>query len=91
MSDELIDVCLPLFPECWTACGSCAGDDLQILEVLVNPGDLVERDAHLLLIETRKTLLEIPAPRSGVVVEVLVTPGDAPVEGMLLLRMVPTD
>lgn len=91
VSEGVIDILLPRFPECWDTCGSCAGDDLQILEVLVAPGDEVARDDHLLLIETRKTLLEIPAPRAGIVIEVLAQVGDVPVEGMPILRMVPFD
>lgn len=91
MSDDLVEIRLPRFPECWDSCGACASGDLQILEVLVQPGDVIDYDAHLVVIETSKTLLEIPSPRAGVVVEVLVSEGDIPSEGMPLLRLVPTD
>ena len=41
----------------------------------------------LIVLETGKTALDIPSPRSGRVVELFVAPGDAVVEQQLFLTL----
>jgi len=52
-----------------------------------NVGDAVARDENLIDIETDKVVLELPAPDSGVLVEVLKGNGDTVVSGELIARI----
>ncbi len=68
-------------------CGNCSSGEIIVAEVLVQPGERVERDQPVLTIESDKTALEIPATRLGVVQEVLVTAGERVGEGMPLVAL----
>lgn len=81
------NVRMPRYPECWESCGSCASGNVFILELLVQPGDHVERDDNILTLETGKVALDIPSPRAGKVLEVHVSEGDNVSEGQLLLTL----
>ena len=50
--------------------------DVEVIEVLVKPGDRVERDAPLITLETDKATMDVPATAAGVVQEVRVRKGD---------------
>ena len=50
--------------------------DVEVIEVLVKPGDRVERDAPLITLETDKATMDVPATTAGVVQEVKVRKGD---------------
>ncbi|MBT2636980.1 dihydrolipoamide acetyltransferase family protein [Bacillus sp. ISL-39] len=54
---------------------------------LVKPGDYVKADDPLVEVQTDKMTAEIPAPRSGVIKEVLLTPGQTVKVGTTLLIM----
>ena len=41
--------------------------DVPVIEVLVKDGDVVEKDATIMVLESDKATLEVPAPASGVV------------------------
>ena len=56
-------------------------DDVDVIEVLVAPGDRVELEQSLITLESDKATMEIPAPAPGVVKEVLVRLGDKVSEG----------
>ncbi len=58
-----------------------------ILELLVNIGDLVDRDDNILTLETGKVALDIPSPYAGRVLEIHVTEGDTVDEGALLVTL----
>lgn len=83
----LLEVRIPKYPECWKSCGNCGSGDISVDDVRVFPGDWVERDETLIVLETGKTALDIPSPRSGRVVELFVAPGDAVVEQQLFLTL----
>lgn len=85
----LIEVRIPIYPECWETCGSCAAGDVVIEEVLVKPGDIVQRDDNIIILETGKIALDIPTPHAGRVVEVMVAAGDEVAEGALILTLEP--
>jgi pyruvate/2-oxoglutarate dehydrogenase complex dihydrolipoamide acyltransferase (E2) component len=53
-----------------------AVDTVVVLEVLVAPGDRVSEGQSLLVVETDKAKLEVPAPFAGRVIEVAVAVGD---------------
>ena len=84
---KIVEVHLPKYPECWSSCGNCGSGLLSIDDVLVFPGDRVNRDDTLLVLETGKVALDIPSPYEGTVVEIFVTPGDDLSERMPLLTM----
>jgi dihydrolipoamide dehydrogenase len=50
--------------------------DVEVIEVLVKPGDRIERDAPLITLETDKATMDVPATAAGVVQEVKVRKGD---------------
>ena len=78
---------MPMYPECWKSCGSCASGNVFILEFLVKVGDQIERDDNILTLETGKIALDIPSPYAGRVVEIHVTEGDTVDEGALLVTL----
>src|SRR5438105_15124421 len=55
--------------------------DVPVIEVLVKPGDRVEKDAPLLTLESDKATMEIPSPAGGVVRSVEVKVGDKVSQG----------
>jgi dihydrolipoamide dehydrogenase len=50
--------------------------DVEVIEVLVKPGDRIERDAPLITLETDKATMDVPSTAAGVVREVKVRKGD---------------
>lgn len=80
-------VFMPRYPECWQSCGSCASGKVFILEILVQPGERLERDDNILTLETGKVALDIPTPYAGEVLAIHVTAGDEVPEGALLLTL----
>src|SRR2546430_1775788 len=61
--------------------------DVPIIEVLVKPGDRVEKEAPLIALESDKATMEVPAPAAGVVKEVKVKVGDKVSEGALIVLL----
>ena len=58
--------------------------DVPIVELLVAPGDAVEADQPLVVLESDKASMEIPAPEAGTVKELKVGVGDKVSEGALI-------
>lgn len=52
-------------------------DSAEIAEIMVSVGDQVEENQPLLLVESDKASVEVPAPVSGVVESILVNAGDS--------------
>lgn len=50
-------------------------ESLQVVGILVAPGDMVEVDQGIVEVETSKAMVEIPSPERGKIVEVLVEEG----------------
>jgi len=55
--------------------------DVEVIEVLVSPGDEIQENDSLLVLETDKAAMEIPAASAGVIKEVLVKVGDTVSQG----------
>lgn len=55
--------------------------DVEIIEVLIKPGDDIEMESSLITIESDKATMDIPSPNAGTIVEVMVKPGDRVSEG----------
>jgi dihydrolipoyl dehydrogenase len=50
--------------------------DVDVVEVLVKPGDRVEKESSLITLETDKATMEIPSPAAGRVKELRIKVGD---------------
>ncbi|MBF8292833.1 MAG: dihydrolipoamide dehydrogenase [Steroidobacteraceae bacterium] len=58
--------------------------DVEVIEVLVKPGDNVEPESPLITLETDKATMDVPATAAGVVQEVRVVKGDRVSKGSLI-------
>jgi len=76
MTDELIRV-----PDIGGAEGA------EVVEVLVTPGEAIDVEQSLIVVESDKASMEIPAPRAGVVGELRVAVGDMVSEGDVILMI----
>ncbi|NRA61108.1 MAG: pyruvate dehydrogenase complex dihydrolipoyllysine-residue acetyltransferase [Psychrobium sp.] len=65
------------------------GEDgqVEIIEILVNVGDVVAEEDGLITLETDKATMDVPAPFAGTVVEVKVVVGDKVGEGSLIVML----
>ncbi|WP_455218503.1 dihydrolipoyl dehydrogenase [Kaarinaea lacus] len=51
-------------------------EDVEVIEILVKPGDSIKEEDSLISVESDKATMEIPAPQAGTVKELLVKVGD---------------
>jgi len=61
--------------------------DVEVVEVLVKPGDAVTKEQSLISLESDKATMEIPAPQAGVVKELVVKLGDKVSQGSVILKL----
>jgi len=61
--------------------------DVEVIEILVKPGDRVEKEGSLVTLESDKASMEIPSPHAGVVRELRMKVGDKVAEGNVILLM----
>src|SRR5260221_213879 len=61
--------------------------EVEVIEVLVKPGDTVAKEQSLISLESDKATMEIPSPGAGVVKELKVKVGDKVSKGSLILLM----
>ena len=61
--------------------------DVEIIEVMVKPGDTIKVDQSLITVESDKASMEVPSPSAGVVGELSVSVGDAVSQGDLILTL----
>ena len=66
-------------------------DAVEIIEVLVGPGDGIEAEASLITLESDKATMEVPAPFDGTIESIAVAVGDKVAEGDLIAMAVPAD
>ncbi len=62
-------------------------NDVEIIEILVAPGDSIEPDQSLLSLESDKATMEIPSPIAGTVKELKVSVGDRISKDTLLMMV----
>jgi pyruvate dehydrogenase E2 component (dihydrolipoamide acetyltransferase) len=60
---------------------------VDVIEILVKPGDRVEKEGSLVTLESDKATMEIPSPAAGIVRELRVKVGDKVAEGSLILLL----
>ena len=65
--------------------------DVDVIEVLVKPGDAVNPEDSLITLESDKATMEIPSPYKGVIKELKVNVGDKVSQGTLILDMEVTE
>src|SRR5437879_12651038 len=58
--------------------------DIDVIEVLVKPGDRVAKEASLITLESDKATMEIPSSDAGVVKELRVKVGDKVSQGSVI-------
>mgnify|MGYP003674209999 CR=1 FL=1 len=61
--------------------------DVDVIEVNVAVGDIVDAEQTLIVLETDKASMEIPSPQAGRVVSVLVSEGDKIDEGASIVEL----
>jgi pyruvate dehydrogenase E2 component (dihydrolipoamide acetyltransferase) len=61
--------------------------DVEVIEILVKPGDTVVKEQSLVSLESDKATMEIPSPEAGVVKSIVVKVGDKVSEGSPLLAL----
>jgi len=61
--------------------------DVEIIEVLVTPGDAIELEGALITLESDKATIEIPSPAAGTIKAVSVKVGDKVSQGDAILSM----
>jgi dihydrolipoamide dehydrogenase len=61
--------------------------DVEVVEVLVKPGDTVTKEQSLISLESDKATMEIPAPEAGVVKAMVVKLGDKVSQGSVILKL----
>ncbi len=66
-------------------------ESVEVTELLVQPGSVVETEESLITLESDKASLEIPAPVSGTVRTLHVAIGDAVSEGSAVATIEPSD
>lgn len=76
----LMDVCVPDI-----------GDvrDVPIIEILVKPGDRIEADTPLVVLESDKATMDVPSPIAGMVRQFKVCLGDKVSQGTVILTLEP--
>ncbi len=58
--------------------------DVEVIEVLIKPGDQINKNDPIVTIESDKSSLEIPSPSSGEIKDLKVKIGDKVSEGSVL-------
>jgi pyruvate dehydrogenase E2 component (dihydrolipoamide acetyltransferase) len=62
-------------------------ESADVLNILVNVGDVIEKDQGILEIETDKATIEVPSTLNGKVVEVLIKAGEKAKVGQALIKV----
>src|SRR3954469_8030447 len=61
--------------------------EVEVVEILVKPGDSVAKEQSLISLESDKATMEIPSPSDGVVRELKLKVGDKVSKGSLILLL----
>jgi pyruvate dehydrogenase E2 component (dihydrolipoamide acetyltransferase) len=61
--------------------------EVEVIEVLVKPGDAVTKEQSLVTLESDKATMEIPSPSAGVVKEIKIKMGDKVSKGSPILEL----
>ena len=61
--------------------------DVPVIEVLVKPGDRIEKEAPLVTLESEKASMDIPASAAGTIKDVRIKPGDKVSQGTVIATL----
>src|SRR2546425_7609667 len=61
--------------------------EVEVIEVLVKPGDKIAKEQSLVTLESDKATMEIPSPAAGVVKEIRIKTGDKVSQGSVILML----
>src|SRR3954471_25076801 len=61
--------------------------NVEVIEVLVKPGDKIDLETPLATLETEKATMDVPSPAAGVVKSVVLKKGDRVSKGSLVLTL----
>ena len=61
--------------------------NVEVIEILVKPGDKIQKDDSLVSLESEKATMEIPSPYAGVVKALKLKVGDKVAQGSLILTL----
>ena len=61
--------------------------EVEVIEVLVKPGDAVSKEQSLITLESDKATMEIPSPSDGVVKAIRIKTGDKVSRGSVILEL----
>src|SRR5258705_10339267 len=61
--------------------------NVEVIEVLVKPGDAISKEQSLITLESDKATMEIPSPGPGVVKELRIKVGDKVSQGSPILLL----
>ena len=59
--------------------------DVPVIEVLVKPGDKIEKEQSIVVLESDKATMDVPSPLDGIVKEIIIKIGDKASEGTPVL------
>src|SRR5436190_21714659 len=65
--------------------------EVEVIEVLVKPGEKIAKEQSLVTLESDKATMEIPSPAAGVVKELKLKPGDKVSQGSAILVLEGTE
>ncbi len=77
-SSQLIDISVPDTGE---------DGELDVIEVLVSVGDVIEEEDGLITLETDKATMDVPSTHAGTVKEVFIHVGDKVKQGSLVIKL----
>ena len=77
-TSEIIDVAVPDIGE---------DGEVEIIDVLVNVGDVIEVEDGLITLETDKATMDVPSSHAGTVKEVLVSVGGKVKQGSIVIKL----
>jgi len=62
-------------------------EKVDVIEILVKPGDKINIDTPIITLESDKATMEVPSPKSGIVHELKVKIGDQIAQGSVILTL----
>ena len=62
-------------------------ENVPVIEICVKPGDRIEKEMPIAVLESDKATVEIPSPENGIVTEICISEGQEMSLGDLILRM----